>query len=44
MKEGEERSYRELSASFGNDSVVGEDGDEGQVVPLAAFVIVRIVG
>ncbi len=36
-------SYGELSTSVRDDSVVGEDGDERQVVPLAAFVIVGIV-
>ena len=36
-------THRELSAAAGDESVVSEDGDEGQVVSLAALVVVGVV-
>lgn len=36
-------TYRERSASFRDDSVIREDGDERQVMTFAAFVIVGVV-
>ncbi len=36
--------YREFSASFRDDSVVRENGNERQVVAFTALVIVGIVG
>ena len=36
-------THRELSAAAGDEPVVGEDGDEGQVVSLAALVVVGVM-
>ena len=36
--------YRELSAAWRDESLPGEDGEEGEVVAVADLVVVGVVG
>ena len=37
------KTHGKLSAAGGNEAVIGKDGDEGQLVLVAHFVIVLVV-